>query len=96
MVEIEKINESTVNAHEFLIDFLAKFESAKRGGVHDLIEVSLFNMVNLAIKKLDDYLMVGHKKVSANEILAIIIDSYQFVLESMKKNLDSMNEINFH
>ena len=36
--------ENILNAHQFLLDFLGKFENAKRGGIHDFIEISLFNI----------------------------------------------------
>lgn len=49
--------EQVFNAHEFLQAFLNKFETAKRGGIHDFMEIALFNMVNSAIKDIDFYLM---------------------------------------
>ena len=44
--EIKKSNGSTeitaqdqiLNAHQFLKDYLAKFDTAERGGIHDFIE----------------------------------------------------------
>jgi len=82
-------------AHQFLLDFLAKFDSAKRGGIHDFMEMVLFNMVNSAIKTIDDYLQTGHKQVDATQIMHIVADSYQKVLDGVKRNLDSMNTVNF-
>jgi len=75
MNDLRKANGSTeitahdqvLNAHQFLLDFLAKFDTAKRGGVHDFMELTVFNMVNSAIKSIDDYLQSGHKEVSALE-----------------------------
>jgi hypothetical protein len=84
---------NALNAHEFLVRFLAKFDSAKRGGMHDFIEISLFNMVNLAVSNIDKYLNVGHKQVSANELVSIVADSYQKVLDSIKSNLEKMEQV---
>ena len=83
-----------LNAHQFLLDLLAKFETAKRGGIHDFIEISLFNMVNLAIGQIDSYLKQGHSEVNANEIMEIITDSYQQVLDDIKRNLEKMGQVN--
>lgn len=88
-------HEKVIDAHEFLLAFLAKFDAAKRGGIHDFMELSLFNMVNGAIKAIDDYLQVGHKQVNATEIMHIVIDTYQKVLDSMKRNMESMKQVNF-
>lgn len=87
--------EQVINAHEFLLDFLAKFDTAKRGGIHDFMEITLFNMVNLSVKNIDDYLQTGHKKVNANEIMAIVVQSYQTILDNMKRNLDELKTVNF-
>jgi hypothetical protein len=83
-----------MDAHEFLVRFLAKFDSAKPGGIHDFMEISLFNMVNLAVGNIDKYLTEGHKQVSANEIMSIVADSYQTVLDNMKRNLEKMGQVN--
>lgn len=103
MNELKSVNGQTqitaqdqvLNAHQYLKDFLAKFESAQRGGIHDFMELTLFNMINAAIKNIDDYLKSGHKDVSANEIMAIIAESYQKVLDSIKRNLENMQQVNF-
>jgi hypothetical protein len=87
------VQNNALNAHEFLVRFLAKFDSAKRGGMHDFIEISLFNMVNLAVSNIDKYLNVGHKQVSANELVSIVADSYQKVLDSIKSNLEKMEQV---
>lgn len=87
--------EQILNAHQFLKDFLAKFDHAKRGGIHDFMEISLFNMVNLAIKEIDKYLQSGHHQVSATEIMHIVVDSYQKVLDGIKRNLGEMRPVNF-
>lgn len=94
MTELIKENHA-INAHEFLQDFLNKFYSAARGGIHDFMEITLFNMINSSIKNIDDYLESGHKQVNANEIMHIVVDSYQKVLDNIKRNLDDLNEVNF-
>lgn len=87
--------DQVLNAHQFLLDFLNKFDAARPGGIHDFIELTLFNMINSAIKNIDDYLQSGHKEVSANEIMSIVADSYQKVLNGIKRNLESMKQVNF-
>lgn len=84
-----------LNAHQFLKDFLNKFDAAKRGGIHDFMELTLFNMVNASVKNIDDYLKTGHRQVNANEIMAIVADSYQKVLDGIKRNLEGMERVNF-
>lgn len=84
-----------LDAHQFLKDFLAKFEIAKRGGIHDFMEITLFNMVNHAIKNIDIYLQTGHHEVNATEIMHIVTDSYQKVLDGIKRNLGNMKQVNF-
>ncbi len=88
-------NDHAVNAHEFLKEFLKKFDHAKRGGIHDFMEISLFNMINLSISEIDKYLKTGHHEVSATEIMHIVCDSYQKILDGMKRNLESMRPVNF-
>lgn len=103
MNDLTKSNGSTeitpqdqiLNAHQFLKDFLNKFDSAQRGGIHDFMELTLFNMINASVKNIDDYLKAGHRQVNANEILAIVADSYQKVLDEIKRNLDGMERVNF-
>lgn len=103
MTDLTKPNGSTeitaadqvLNAHQYLKDFLAKFETAQRGGIHDFMELTLFNMINASIKNIDDYLQTGHHAVSANEIMAIVADSYQKVLDGIKRNLETMKQVNF-
>jgi len=103
MNDLSKANGSTqitpldqvLDAHQFLKDFLAKFDHAKRGGIHDFMEISMFNMINLAIKNIDAYLQTGHHEVSATEIMHIVADSYQKVLDGIKRNLGSMRPVNF-
>lgn len=103
MSDLKKANGATeiiaqdqvLNAHQYLKDFLDKFERAERGGIHDFMELTLFNMINASIKNIDDYLQSGHKEVSANEIMAIVADSYQKVLDGIKRNLETMKQVNF-
>lgn len=84
-----------LDAHKFLKDFLAKFDHAQRGGIHDFMEISLFNMINLSIKNIDNYLQTGHHQVSATEIMHIVADSYQKVLDGIKRNLAEIRPVNF-
>ena len=103
MNDLKKANGSTqittddhvLNAHEYLKEFLRKFEHAKRGGIHDFIEMSLFNMVHTAIMNIDEYLKTGHKEVNGTEVMHRVVDSYQVVLDKMKRNLEGMNEVYF-
>jgi len=90
-----KAEDKVLNAHQFLLDFLAKFDTAKRGGIHDFMEIALFNMVNSAIKSIDDYLKNSHKQVDATQIMHIVADSYQKVLDGIKRNLEGMERVNF-
>ena len=83
-----------LKAHEFLLAFLAKFETAKRGGVHDFMEIAMFNMINQAIKEIDSYLQSGHKSVNGNEIMSIFADGCQKVLDNIKRNLEGMKTVN--
>jgi hypothetical protein len=82
-----------LNAHEFLLKFLAKFDTAKRGGIHDFMEIAMFNMLNEAIKQIDFYLISGHKSVNANELMSIFADSCQKILDNIKRNLEKMGRV---
>lgn len=82
-----------LNAHEFLKNFLNKFDTAKRGGIHDFMEITIFNMLNLAIADVDKYLSQGHKEVNANQVMMIVADSYQRILDNIKRNLEGMKEV---
>lgn len=87
--------EQILNAHQFLKDFLAKFDHAQRGGIHDFMEIALFNMINSSIKEIDKYLQTGHHEVNATEIMHITVDAYQKVLDGIKRNLGEMRPVNF-
>lgn len=87
--------QQVLDAHQFLKDFLAKFEDARRGGIHDFMEIALFNMVNASITAIDKYLATGHHEVNATEIMHITVDAYQKVLDGIKRNLGSMRPVNF-
>ncbi len=86
--------EHALNAHKFLLNFLARFDHAKRGGIHDFMEIAMFNMINAAIKGIVDYLQSGHKSVSSNELMSIFADSCQTILDNIKRNLESMKQVN--
>lgn len=88
-------DEKILSAHEFLKLFITEFDTCARGGVHDFMEISIYNMINLAVKNIDNYLKTGHKSVDASEILHIVTDSYQQVLDNMKRNLEKMQRVNF-
>jgi hypothetical protein len=94
LISIRKQDDS-INAHAFLLAFLAKFDHAKRGGIHDFMEIAIFNMVNASVKNIDDYLKIGHKEVDATQIMNIVVDSYQKVLDGIKRNLGEMDSVNF-
>ena len=87
--------EQILDAHKFLKEFLAKFDHAQRGGIHDFMEIALFNMINSSIKEIDKYLQTGHHEVSATEVMHIVVDSYQKVLDGIKRNLGEMRPVNF-
>lgn len=101
MNDLTKANGSTqitnqdhiLNAHEFLKAFLNKFDTAKRGGIHDFMEIAMFNMINEAIKNIDFYLISGHKSVNGNEVMGIFADSCQKVLDNIKRNLEGLREV---
>lgn len=82
-----------LNAHEYLKEFINKFENAKRGGIHDFMELTIFNMLSTAIKNIDSYLKPGHMEVEGNEIMSIVADSYQTVLDGIKRNIDAMKKV---
>ena len=87
--------EKVLNAHEFLLAFLAKFDDAKRGGIHDFIEISMFNMINLAVDNIDKYMQKGHLNIDGNQIMQITVDAYQNVLDGIKRNLDNVGKVGF-
>ncbi len=85
---------SALLAHEFLLYFLKKFDTASRGGIHDFMEIALSNMINESIKQIDSYLSSGHEVVSANELISIFADSCQKILDNIKRNLEKMGHVN--
>lgn len=87
--------EQILSAHEFLKNFLTLFDKTTRGGIHDFMEISVYNMINHAVKNIDDYLAPGHDEVDATQIVHIVCDSYQKVLDNMKRNLGKMKEVRF-
>lgn len=78
--------------HKSLKKFLKGFDHSKRGGIHDFLEISLFNMITEAITSIDAYLKDGHNGINSKEVISIVTDSYQKVLDKMKRNLDVMHE----
>lgn len=82
-------------AHQYLKDFINKFETEERGGIHDFFELTLYNMLGTSIGNINDYLKDGHKKVDPTQIMHIVSDSYQKVLDGIKRNLDNMKQVNF-
>lgn len=92
--EQQKGYQEVLEAHQYLKTFLNKFHEAKRGGMHDFIEVGVSKMINHAIGSINEYLESGHKQVNANELIEITIDSFQRVLDGMKRNIESMKQIN--
>jgi len=95
LTKTETPEEHIINAHEFLKAFLNKFDTANRGGIHDFMEIALFNMVNSAIKDIDFYLMSGHKSVRPQEVMSIFAEACQKVLDGIRRNLDGMDRVNF-
>jgi len=95
LTKTETPEEHIINAHEFLKAFLNKFDTAKRGGIHDFMEIALFNMVNLAIKDIDFYLMSGHKSVRPQEVMSIFAEACQKVLDGIHRSLEGMDRVNF-
>lgn len=91
----ETPEEQIYTAHEFLLDFINKFELAKRGGIHDFMELAIYNMINSTVNNIDSYLKEGHKSVMPQEIMSIFADSCQNVLDGIKRNLDGLERVNF-
>jgi len=102
MIELKIANGKTeitaqdhaINVHQYLLAFLAKFNEAKRGGIHDFMEITLFNMISSAIKNIDDYLACGHVTIDGTQIMNIVADSYQKVLDNIKRNIGEMDRVN--
>jgi len=76
-------------AHNYLQKFLGDYGKAKRGGIHDFIELTLANMVQQSIVNIDTYLSSGHKTVNASELMAITADAFQGVIDGVKRNLEA-------
>ena len=87
-----------LESHEYLKEFINKFGNAKRGGMHDIIEMALFNMLNSCIGNIDKYLQsssINSSKIDMQQIVTIMADSFQKVLDSIKKNLDAATASDF-
>lgn len=95
-MEVNEIShqDKSAFAHEFLEKFLNNYHKAKRGGIHDVIEISIYKMINNAVGNIDVYLKDGHKEVKANELMHIVFDSFQKELDVSKRNLETMKEVN--
>jgi|SRR5690349_5217916 len=95
IVSIENPEKQALNAHNFLQAFLDKFPHAKRGGIHDFMEIALFNMVNSSVKNIDDYCRIGHSEINPQEVMSIFCSSCQIVLDGIKRNLDGLDRVVF-
>lgn len=82
-----------IKAHEFLKKFIVLFDQAKRGGIHDFMELSISNMINESLKNMDDYLSCGHTFVDGRELMIICIDSFQKILDDLKYKLDKLKQV---
>lgn len=82
-------------AYSRIKKFLEDHDLAKRGGIHDFMEVIIANMIQDAISSINKYLQSGHHKVDANEIMAIAVGSFQKILDEVKRNLDGTKRVNF-
>lgn len=89
------MRDHALNAHEFLLSFLDRFNTATPGGIHDFMEITLFNMINEAILKIDEYLSVREFFPNPQEIMSIFAGSCQKVLDNIKKNIESMEKVEF-
>ncbi len=88
-IDLEKI----MKAHIFLKRFVSIFDEAKRGGIHDFLELTVANMVNDAITKMDAYLESSHTLLDGRELMIISLDAFQKVLDGVKRNLDKMKSV---
>lgn len=91
----QSMEEYALAVHLKFIEFLNKFYTAKRGGIHDFIEISLYEMSAKAVENINKYLDEGHKNVNASEILHITADSFQKTLDQIKRNLEKMHGVSF-
>ena len=91
----QSMEEYALTAHLKFLEFLNNFHTAKRGGIHDFIEISLYEMSVKAVENINKYLDEGHKSVNASEILHITADSFQKTLDQIKRNLEKMHGVSF-
>jgi len=82
-----------IKAHEFLKQFITLFDKAKRGGIHDFMELSISNMINESIKRMEDYLSHGHINIDGRELMVITVDAFQKVLDDLKYRLDKIKQV---
>ena len=85
--------ELILNAHKLLLRFVSEFDTTKRGGIHYFIEIVMANMVNKTINNVDEYLRVGHKNPDAKNIMHIVTDSFQNVLDGVKRNIEGVERV---
>jgi hypothetical protein len=85
---------NALDVHEFLMKFFDKFHIAKRGGIYDYMELFIFQMINLAISNINKYFLEEHKEVNINEIMFIVVDSFQTVLDKLNRNLEKVRKVN--
>lgn len=97
MKDISKAQQSAEQkiqeAHNYLQKFLGDYGKAKRGGIHDFIELTMANMIQQSIVNIDTYLSAGHKTVNASELMAITADAFQSVIDGVKRNLEVNSKV---
>lgn len=87
MNEIKKGDEVFI-VHDKLKKFIARFDDEPREGIHDFMEVSIFNMLSEAIFAVENYLKKEHLTVNFSELVVIAIDAYQKGLDGIKRSYD--------
>jgi hypothetical protein len=83
---ITNVNETFIESHKFLQRFLDKSEGAKRGSIPDFVLILVTSMMTDTFENIDNYLSPGHSSVDGREIVTIIIETFQKVLDRVKRN----------